>query len=264
MKKLILFLLLVSHVSYGQSKDGIDLCLALQGNKFNTDTGAENALDRILSVVGLKNKNFSIVPCDNISNAMAISYKGERYILYDKEFMRVINLRTNDWSSLTILAHEVGHHLNNHALDLIMFDIIEPKTLATKRKQELEADEFAGFIMGRLGAPLSEVKNAIILLSNDNDDTFSTHPSRIKRLNAINIGWNDGASDFYDKKIVEIIEYKPIPLPTPRVPKKEKPRVREDKGLLWIYAGIAVATIIAVLTIKRENPDQYEYDQNND
>jgi len=106
--------------------------------------------------------------------------------------MRLINSRTNDWSSLTILAHEVGHHINGHALDLTMFfgKVVEPKSLEAKRKQELEADEFAGFIMAKLGAPLKQVESAIALISSDKDDTYSTHPSKNKRLNALRMGYN--------------------------------------------------------------------------
>ena len=106
--------------------------------------------------------------------------------------MRLINSRTNDWSSLTILAHEVGHHINGHALDLTMYagGVIEAKSLAAKRKQELEADEFAAFIMAKLGAPLNRVESAIALISSDKDDTYSTHPSKSKRLNAVRIGYN--------------------------------------------------------------------------
>ena len=193
MKKLLLFFLFVPLASFGQTNDEMQLCLAAQGTSFYSDSEAENALDRILSVVSLA-KNFSLVPCDNINNAYAVSFKGERYILYDKAFMRAISSRTNNWSSLTILAHEVAHHLNNHAVDIALYKIIEPKTLAKKRKQELEADEFAGFIMAKLGAPLNQVKEAIALISSDKDDTYSTHPSKGKRINAIKEGWNKGKS----------------------------------------------------------------------
>ncbi len=179
----------------------MELCLAIQGSSFYSDTEAENALDKILSVVSLA-KNFSLVPCDNINNAFATSYKGERFILYDKAFMKKINLRTNDWSNLTILAHEVGHHLNNHAVDLALYKMVEPKTLAKKRKQELEADEFSGFIMAKLGASLNQVKDAIALISSDKDDTYSTHPSKSKRMIALTNGWKRGETEknITDKK----------------------------------------------------------------
>jgi hypothetical protein len=75
-------------------------------NNFISDSEAENALDKILNTIGAS-KNFVLTPCSEINNAVATSYKGIRYILYDKEFMRSINSRTNNWASLAILAHEV-------------------------------------------------------------------------------------------------------------------------------------------------------------
>ena len=191
MKKLILLLLIVPFVSFGQTKEELQLCLFAQANSFSLDNEAENALDRILGVIGAS-KNFVLTPCSEINNALATSYKGIRYILYDKAFMRLINSRTNDWSSLTILAHEVGHHINGHALDLTMYagGLVEAKSLAAGRKQELEADEFAAFVMAKLGAPLNQVENTIALISSDKDDTYSTHPSKSKRLNAVRKGYN--------------------------------------------------------------------------
>ena len=191
MKKLLLVLLFVPLVSFGQTKEELQLCLAVQSSSFTSDSEADNALDRILNVIGAS-KNFVLTPCSEINNAIATSYKGIRYILYDKAFMRTINSRTNDWSSLTILAHEVGHHINGHALDLTMYagGVVEAKSLAAKRKMELEADEFSAFIMAKLGAPLNKIESAISLISNDKDDTYSTHPAKSKRLNAIRIGFN--------------------------------------------------------------------------
>ncbi len=188
MKKL-LFLLFIPFVTFSQSADGVDICLALQSNNFTTDAEAERALTRIMNASGLA-KNFALIPCDNISNAVAVSYRGERYIIYDKKFMSLISSRTNDWSNLTILAHEVGHHLNGHSIDLSMAKIVEPKSLAEKRRQELEADEFAGFIMAKLGAPLSSVLSSMSLITTDDDDTYSTHPKRSRRLERLKVGYN--------------------------------------------------------------------------
>lgn len=191
---LILSAILLSYTqSYAQTKDEIQLCLALQSNNFSSNNEAINALDKILNVIGAA-KNFVLTPCGEINNAMAASYKGVRYILYDKEFMQAINSRTNNWSNLFILAHEVGHHINGHSRDIILYagGVLEPATLLESRKQELEADEFAGFILSKLGASLEETSEAITLISNEEDDTYSTHPNRTKRLAAISNGYSRG------------------------------------------------------------------------
>ena len=143
-----------------------------------------------MSVIGAS-KRFVLQPCSNINNAIAASYKGIRYIFYDRDFMSSVN-SGNNWKNLFILAHEVGHHINGHSLDLVLYavEVVEPKTLANKRKQELEADEFAGFILGKLGATLEQTSAAMNLIASNKDDTYSTHPSKSKRLAAINKGYN--------------------------------------------------------------------------
>ena len=199
MKKVFILFLVSStlfsqaQTSYGDYKDAADLCIAIQGNSFSSDKAADNALDRILSVIGAS-KRFILQPCSEIDNAVAISYKGIRYILYDREFMNELNSNLNSWSSLSVLAHEVGHHINGHSLDVVLYatDMVDKESLAEQRQQELEADEFSGFIMAKLGASLNQASEAIVNLSSNSDDSYSTHPSRDKRLNAIRTGYNKG------------------------------------------------------------------------
>ena len=64
--------------------------------------------------------------------------------------------------------------------------------MVNQRKQELEADEFAGFILGKLGATLEQTSSSINLMASNSDDTYSTHPSKSKRLAAINKGHKKG------------------------------------------------------------------------
>ena len=87
---------------------------------------------------------------------MALTYKGERFILYDKDFIDKINKATNDWSGKFILAHEVGHHINGHTRDFLIASLVEGQTNEKQREEELEADEFAGFIVAKLGASYSQ------------------------------------------------------------------------------------------------------------
>ena len=187
MKNLLFILLFIPLISFGQNNKGIQMCLALQSNGFISNLEAEEALDLIMNVSGL-NKNFILAPCDNIENAYAIRFNNERYIIYDKDFMDEID-GGSKWRNLTILAHEVAHHLNNHPLEVRLANSADRKSLAEKRRQELEADEFAGFIMARLDGPLKEVLAAVSSISNNKDDTYSTHPSRDKRINAIRKGY---------------------------------------------------------------------------
>jgi len=200
MKRFFLLILIIPSLLLGQTKDELDLCMAIQGNSFSTNTAAENALNRILNTIGAS-KNFVLSPCDRINNAVATAYKGTRYILYDKEFMNLINRNTNDWSNLFVLAHEVGHHINGHSIDILLYanDVVDAPSLEKKREQELEADEFAAFVLAKLGATLSQLNNVITLISDNSDDTYSTHPSRDKRIAIIKKGHNKGFETKYNR-----------------------------------------------------------------
>ena len=195
MKRLILLLLFIPLVSFGQTKVELELCIAMQSSNFMSDSEAEDALNKILNTIGAS-KNFVLTPCSEINNAAATSYKGIRYILYDKEFMQSINSKTNNWSSLAILAHEIGHHINGHALDITMYlgGVVEAESLANQRKQELQADEFAGFVLARLGADLNSAL-AFTEIFLEKDDTYDTHPTKSKRVNAVRKGFNKAGGD---------------------------------------------------------------------
>lgn len=189
LKRLVILLLFV-QVSYGQTKDGIELCLEYQKivSGFTSEKEANEALDKILNVIGAS-KNFTLIPCDNINNALAITFKGDRYILFDSEFMNQITQLTNNWSSIFILAHEVGHHINGHTREALLVSVLDDVTLEKKREEELEADEFASFILAKLGASLDDINAGIELITTNDDDTYSTHPSQDKRLLAIRTGY---------------------------------------------------------------------------
>ena len=172
------------------SKTANELCVALKGNSFSTEDDANKALDDIISVIGVS-RNFILKPCENISNAMAISLKGIRYVFYNKEFMREINTNVKYWGNMSILAHEIGHHINGHTIDVILYasEAVEEESLATSRMMELQADEFSGFVLAKLGATLSQASEAISKFIPDEDDTYSTHPTKSKRLKAIKRGY---------------------------------------------------------------------------
>jgi tetratricopeptide (TPR) repeat protein len=169
--------------NYGSSTDASDLCEWIRGNNFASNRNADIALDRILDVTGMS-KRFVLKECSNISNCIATTYNGIRYILYDRAFMDAIADETNSWSSISILAHEIGHHINGHTLG-------EVPSLSESRQMELEADEYSGFVMQKLGASLTQAQVAInTLIPSNREDTYSTHPSRDKRLSAIERGYN--------------------------------------------------------------------------
>lgn len=180
----------------GNLKDAAEICELNKGRRIATNKQADMALYQILAVTGMS-KRFVLQECEGIENCIATAYKGIRYILYDNEFMEIIARKTNSWSNLSILAHEIGHHVNGHSLDLIVYavDAAQLPTLSESRQMELEADEFSGFVMQKLGASLEQAQQAIQLISTNENDTYSTHPSKEKRLKAIEIGFNNARSN---------------------------------------------------------------------
>ena len=215
MKKLLIILIALPMIGFGQacqygsSTDASEICDFYKGNNFATYENADIALDKILDVTGMS-KRFVLMECSDISNCIATSYKGIRYILYDKDFMDAIATNTNAWSSMSILAHEIGHHVNGHSLDLIVYasEAAEAPTLAESRQMELEADEYSGFVMFKLGADLSQAQEAVCLISTNGDDSYSTHPTKDKRLRAIEKGYNNAKSKVKSKLKDRIVKKK--------------------------------------------------------
>ncbi len=189
MKKLIFLLLTYFLVQFTYSQnyqtiEEVDTACTQLG--FMGDEEAEDAVDKILSQIGLF-RNFTIQECPDINNAVAKNIdvgdgKKARYILYDNEFFEKISDKaSNDWAATSILAHEIGHHLNGHSLNN------EGSNLAW----ELEADEFSGFVLARMGSSLEDAQSAIKTLKRE--EATRTHPAKADRLNAIAKGWSRGS-----------------------------------------------------------------------
>lgn len=180
-----------SHLDYGNDANAWLLCSSLQGSTFQSSDASVAALDEILNTVGAA-RRFQIQACTNINNALAITLQGVRYIMYDPEWIASLDYM-QDWAGKFILAHEVGHHINGHTID-VMVSMKNSRRipLYQSRIQELEADKFAGFVMANLGASLNQALIAVNQISDDSDDSNSTHPSRSKRIQAVTAGYNQG------------------------------------------------------------------------
>jgi hypothetical protein len=190
--KKLLILLFIPIVCFGQKEVGLEICFEYQKSLrgFSAEKEANDALNEILAVIGAA-KNFYLIPCDEINNALALTYKGERYIMYDKDFINKINKATNNWSGKFILAHEVGHHINGHTRDFLIASMLDDQTKEKQREEELEADVFAGFIVAKLGASYNQIKKLMETITSEKDDKYSTHPNRTKRLEAIKRGFGN-------------------------------------------------------------------------
>jgi len=140
----------------------------------------QDMLSEIMAVTGLQ-ADFELRQAKVLNIEATISHH-KRYISYNPAFMEWIDQATNDkWAAYTLLAHEIGHHLDGHTIR---------KTGSTPAV-ELEADEFAGFVLHKLGATLQQAQQVMYYIAGA--EASATHPARISRLQAIEKGWNRAA-----------------------------------------------------------------------
>ena len=148
---------------------------------FASDAEAQTAVGRIMKYTGLP-QNFIVMAADVDSAEAGVIENDagglERYLLYSQDFMlRVKDLTHTDWSALSIMAHEIGHHLAGHTL--------QPG--GRRPPTELEADKFSAFVLYRMGATLAEAQ--IVMKTIASDAGSATHPPKSARLAAITNGW---------------------------------------------------------------------------
>ena len=194
-KAIVIFLLVITNYLNSQTQTGLEICFQLQelARNFTTDKEVDLALEKILYTIGAS-KNFELVPCDKIRNAAAITFKGDRYILYDKDWISNASSSSNKWSVLFILAHEVGHHINGHTRDFLLSSVLDTEPLEKRRIDELQADEWAAFVVSKLGASLNEIEKIVDFLGSDENDLYSSHPDKAKRLAAVKKGFEKAES----------------------------------------------------------------------
>ena len=145
---------------------------------FSSVYEAREYVNTMLDSINWK-ENFVVREQNGINNAYATIIRNQRYIVYDNEFLENLDAyaRTK-WASISVLAHEMGHHYRNHVVD----------QRGSTPPKELEADYFSGYVMAKLGATLNEAKAAMQQIASPT--ASSSHPAKADRLNSITQGWN--------------------------------------------------------------------------
>ena len=173
------------YVGCGYNKD-----LLMDEMKLNLpETRELEQMKSILSYTGIP-MNFEFYSA-NILNACATMIEDERFILYDPRLFQYADILSDDyWSSMSILAHEIGHHLSGHTLKF---------TRANQHQKELEADKFSGFVLYKMGATLQQSKAAISNLGTEVDT--DSHPSKYRRFEAVEEGWNEANNQRFNSAL---------------------------------------------------------------
>ena len=165
----------------GHGFDGKPIVLGDSGLKeaaAGLETGVVGA---IMRHAGLP-QNFVLYTDSRVANAAAVILvdkegHGKRALVCNEKFMETAQRASaeGNWAPVSIIAHEIGHHLAGHAL--VAGD--------WRPRGELAADTFSGFILYKLGAKLSEASRAVITLAKKQENNLS----RDQRLEAVRQGW---------------------------------------------------------------------------
>ncbi len=142
---------------------------------FSSSQQAKDMVAQILSTVGLVPR-FKVFAA-NVPNAAAVIDGEERLIVYSEDWIQN-SISNNRWAAVALLGHEIAHHLNGHTLE----------AGGSRPPTELEADKFAGFVVGKLGGDLQEAQWLFRQLPAAGSDT---HPPRSARLEAVAVGWRE-------------------------------------------------------------------------
>ncbi|MBP6825843.1 MAG: hypothetical protein KA165_04690 [Saprospiraceae bacterium] len=132
----------------GQAKSTVEFDLAATPN-----SEAQKYLDTILAVSHLP-KTAIFLRTSDVQNAVATIIDGQRYILYNTEFLKKFKQDAKTkWAAYSILAHEVGHHVNAHTF--------EDKKPDERSKMEFAADDYAGRVLRSLCATRDDAQAGI-------------------------------------------------------------------------------------------------------
>jgi hypothetical protein len=148
---------------------------------FSSVSEARSIISDIMSAVNVQ-QNFKVMSTTQVGNAAAMTYQGQRYILYNPSFINDLDRVANDkWASISVLAHEIGHHALNHTIG---------EGGNSSHARELAADEFSGLVMAKMGASLKQAQLAMSLISDPQGS--ASHPGEAQRLAAIAKGYTNG------------------------------------------------------------------------
>ncbi|MBX2978703.1 MAG: hypothetical protein KF905_05350 [Flavobacteriales bacterium] len=154
-------------------------CMASAQDAMLNERAAKDAVQRIVRHSGLQ-PGFTVVENLDIPTAIAYIKGKQRIIAYNPGFMaRVMDSTCTNWSAISILAHEIAHHLLGHTLDPGQ---VHPG-------DELACDHYSGFILHAMGATLEEAL-ATQEVTGDPHGTHR-HPPKHARIQAIRQGWEE-------------------------------------------------------------------------
>ena len=209
------------HVKQGCSYD--DALAEKDLYLYDPSNEAERIVAEIVDALGLV-KNFT-VRSSNVSNALATSFNGTRYIFYSTSFLEKFKADANtQWAAYSVMAHEIGHHLNAHN-----FGETNPRA---RKMLELEADQFSGSVLRMLGATIDEAQAGLNTF--DLQGETNTHPPTTARKEAVSNGWKKRDEWLRERGMKverKVSNTAVLPPTTPKQDNKALAKEWYDKGL---------------------------------
>lgn len=217
-QRLLILVLFVYSIATAQkiNQCGIIIPPASARSQFSSVYEAKTYINNMLEQINWR-ENFELREQNGINNAYATIIRNQRFIVYDNNFLESLDqYASTKWASISVLAHEMGHHYRNHIID----------AGGSTPPKELEADYFSGYVMAKMGATLNEARAAMEQIASPRGN--SSHPGRADRLNSIAKGWN------YANGIGEgNTNNNPVPAPQPQ---QNPPPASTDAS--WIYLSL--------------------------
>ena len=148
----------------------------------NAPSECSTAVKRIMGYTGLP-ANFDVVagPVPNAAAAILLDQNRipHRVIAFNPQFMADATAKVggDPWGPISVMAHEIAHHLSGHT--------IAPG--GSRPEIELEADKFSGYVLYKMGAPLTDATRMILTVGSSH--ASPTHPAKEQRAEAIRQGW---------------------------------------------------------------------------
>lgn len=176
----------------------INSCL-IGFTEYRAEIDANAVVELILSKIGLENTFMITKTCYGLGNAYALKENEIRYLLIDLEWIKRIKAEQDDWFELYVISHEIAHHLFKHPDNPNL-------TYSESKKEELEADYFAGFVLAKFGVNNLKIDNFFKFIPDSPFPEINTHPQNLERINEIKRGIQDATKDAESELLIRITE----------------------------------------------------------
>lgn len=157
------------------------------------DPRYQRMVNRIVALSGMQH-SIEVFESDT-PNACATLYKicqngpQKPIIAYNSDFIAELE-QISPWAVYAVFAHEVAHHKNEDLYGFYIANLLENVFYSSKsHQQELNADEFAGWVLAHEGASLYDAMSMYDIFP---EEGSFTHPDKTTRKQAMREGWFKG------------------------------------------------------------------------